>query len=111
LSGSDRFEAAPTAADHAPSPIPGMVLAVLGLLVGGAVLIRAALGLPDDLWGRLDGGGLGDGELLAMAACLAGGGAFAIGRGLVRRGRGDHTAVSICLAIVSHSRRSRQSRH
>jgi hypothetical protein len=77
-----------------------MVLAVLGLLMGGAVLVRAALGLPDDLWGRLDGGGLGDGKLLAMAACLAGGGASAIGRELARRGRADRAAASICLAIV-----------
>jgi hypothetical protein len=35
-----------------------------------------------------------------MAACLAGGGAFAIGCGLVRRGRAHRAAASICLAIV-----------
>jgi hypothetical protein len=85
LSASGRFESAPAAADHQQSPIPGMVIAVLGLLVGGAVLIRAALGLPDDLWGRLDGGGLGGGPTAPQ----------------------PRSASRSC----SHSRRSRQLRH
>jgi hypothetical protein len=84
----------------AHSPMPSLVLAAIGVLAGAALLIRAALGLPDDLWGRLDGGGLGDGKLLAMAALVAAGGSFAIGRGLARRGRADRTAVLVCLAVV-----------
>jgi hypothetical protein len=84
----------------ARSPMPSLVLAAIGVLAGGALLIRAALGLPDDLWGRLDGGGLADVKLVAMAACVSAGGCLAVGRGLVRRGRADRTAVLVCLAVV-----------
>jgi hypothetical protein len=80
--------------------MPGLVIAAIGVLAGGALLIRTALGLPDDLWGRLDGGGLADGKLIAMSAFVAGGGSFAIGRGLARRGRADRAAVGICLAVA-----------
>jgi hypothetical protein len=78
----------------------GLAAAALGVLVGGALLIRAAFGLPDDLWGRLDGGALSDGRLLAMAGGVAAGGAIAIGYGLVQRARADRAALVLCMAAA-----------